>query len=73
MARLTNIKDLTNKLVTAYPTETLKTGFLSANQDVTIPYTATNVGHIFGRMGVGAMTTPGHAQAVKAFQWTDHS
>ena len=64
MARLNSIREVASQ--TVY-TDTLKTGFVQASLDTTTPYTATNVGHLFGRMGVGTITTPGAAGALSAF------
>jgi len=50
---------------------TRRTGFLQASTAVSsvIAASYTNVGHVFGRLGQGAATTPG-ATGVKApFQW----
>lgn len=48
---------------------------MQASQDIGLGtgYVPSNIGHVFGRMGVGARTTPGSSSAVGAFQWTTPS
>jgi hypothetical protein len=41
--------------------------------DTGVAYVPTNIGHIFGRMGVGSRTTPGNSDVVNAYQWTTPS
>lgn len=71
MARLADFAESANYAGTGDQAKTIKTGFMQAALDISLgaAYVPTDIGHIFGRMGVGARTTPGSSEVVGAFQW----
>lgn len=70
--KLDDFAESTDVLGQTEYTKSIKTGFIQASQDISVltGYIPSSIGHIFGRMGVGARTFPGHANAEEAFQWT---